>query len=897
MDFSGITTTGAGLTLSAVAGTYNVKNLSFGTTASTITTAEILNFNGDGTAGQTTLNLAGSITLPSPSGSIVTMGSDLTLNLSNAVHVLNFEKNSNVIGTAAAVPVLVVNSKVTGGGAASTLTWGALKTAYGATGSAAQNMVLTNNTSNFDAQISGIRGQLSYTSIANSGVASSLGAGTTGANGTISISNSGMFNYVGSGDQASNRTITFNGTSNINNYATTASVLTLNGTFTGAATASNGNATVGVGVSTGNTVVLSSVISDTAGGIQTAVTKKGVASYYTATGVYDTTNGNGNGTLELNGANTYTGVTTVTAGTVKLGNAAGLGNGGASIGPKLNGSIVNSSGNGGTTVASGATLDINGKTGVSEVISIAGSGVNGAGALVNNSATPASIAGGTVSSLTGGTLTGLSAVPTVIVSAPVSGTTATATASLGLSAQSFTIGGTNTGYVTAPTVTISGGGGTGAVATATISGGAVTAITITNPGVGYTSAPTLTFSAGNATATGNATSFILQALQVTNAGSGYTTAPTITFSSGTVVSATTANLSSVAMTASSSVGGSGDLAIGAVVSGASTATLTKIGAGTLTLSGANTYAGATAISAGTLSVNSIGTVAAPAASALGAPATSALGTISIGSGATSAKLVYTGSAQTTERIISLAVGTGGATIDQSGTGLLKFTSNLASTGAAATDQRKTLTLQGSTSGTGEFSGNIGDSVAGTVGQKATSVVKSGTGTWTLSGLNTYTGGTTVNAGTLNIANNFTMSGANQIAIAATGVAGTNYATVSSTGGTLTFGGTLGINVTASLAGGESFNLFTASGGVLAGNFGITAGNVSLTGTYIASLTNNGSGIWTGTTGGLDFTFATSGVNAGILSVSAIPEPSTYATIFGALALAGTAIHRRRAKRV
>jgi autotransporter-associated beta strand protein len=201
----------------------------------------------------------------------------------------------------------------------------------------------------------------------------------------------------------------------------------------------------------------------------------------------------------------------------------------------------------------------------------------------------------------------------------------------------------------------------------------------------------------------------------------------------------------------------------------------------------------------------------------------------------------------------------------------------------------TLTL-GDNNQTTTYAGTIIDGT-GTV-----RIVKIGQGIQTFSGLNTYTGGTAVDAGTLAIGNSFTMTGANRISIAGTGLAGTNYATVRNTAGTLTFGGTLDINITASLVGGESFNLFTASGGALAGDFGTTAGNVSLTGLYIASLTNNGSGIWTGTASGLDFTFSTSGGNAGILSVSAVPEPSTYAALFGTLVLGVAITQRRRSKK-
>jgi fibronectin-binding autotransporter adhesin len=200
-------------------------------------------------------------------------------------------------------------------------------------------------------------------------------------------------------------------------------------------------------------------------------------------------------------------------------------------------------------------------------------------------------------------------------------------------------------------------------------------------------------------------------------------------------------------------------------------------------------------------------------------------------------------------------------------------------------------------GTNTAANTLNPIISDHLGIYATSLTKSGAGKWVLAGLNTYTGGTTVNAGTLVFGNTFTMSGANAMSVAGTGTAGVNYATVSTTGA-LTFGGTLGINITASLSGGESFTLFSANGGTLSGNFGSTTGNVSVTGSYVASLTNN-AGIWTGTDtngSGLTFTFETSGVNAGILSVSAIPEPATYAALFGALALAGATWQRRRATR-
>ncbi len=170
-----------------------------------------------------------------------------------------------------------------------------------------------------------------------------------------------------------------------------------------------------------------------------------------------------------------------------------------------------------------------------------------------------------------------------------------------------------------------------------------------------------------------------------------------------------------------------------------TVSLIKSGAGKWCLTGLNTYTVKTFFQQGTLSINTIKNVGG-GASSLGAPTTTANGTIAMGNGGTTATLIYTGTAQTTDRVIQLAGSTGGATIDQSGTGLLKFSSALTSTSAGS----KTLTLQGSTAGTGELGGAIVDGT-GTV-----NVTKSGTGTWYLSGTNTYTGATTISSGTLTL---------------------------------------------------------------------------------------------------------------------------------------------------
>ena len=168
--------------------------------------------------------------------------------------------------------------------------------------------------------------------------------------------------------------------------------------------------------------------------------------------------------------------------------------------------------------------------------------------------------------------------------------------------------------------------------------------------------------------------------------------------------------------------------------------LTKGGAGTLALSGPNTYSGKTSILAGALSVGAIGNVGG--AGNLGVPTSVANGTLDLGATTVAGQLIYTGAAgETTDRVINLAGTTGGATLTQSGAGgNLKFANALTVTGVGA----KTLTLQGSTAATGEIAGAIVNG-SGTI-----TLAKSGTGTWSLSGTNSYTSGTTINQGTLKL---------------------------------------------------------------------------------------------------------------------------------------------------
>ena len=186
--------------------------------------------------------------------------------------------------------------------------------------------------------------------------------------------------------------------------------------------------------------------------------------------------------------------------------------------------------------------------------------------------------------------------------------------------------------------------------------------------------------------------------------------------------------------------------------------LKKCGAGTLKLSGANTYSGQTIVTGGTLSLESLNRVVKGApSSSLGAPNTDADGEIMISGGST---LAYTGKGETTDRTLNLPGGGDTITLEQSGTGLLKLTSPFVMSGYG---ENKTIILAGSSAGTGELAFNI-DNVYDRKGKAVTGMTKTGTGTWTLSGTNTYTGPTTVKQGTLLLANVHSLGDKTEVSI-------------------------------------------------------------------------------------------------------------------------------------
>jgi autotransporter-associated beta strand protein len=150
-------------------------------------------------------------------------------------------------------------------------------------------------------------------------------------------------------------------------------------------------------------------------------------------------------------------------------------------------------------------------------------------------------------------------------------------------------------------------------------------------------------------------------------------------------------------------------------------------------------------------------------------------------------LKYTGPATNSDRLFTVT-GKGG-TIDASGAGALTFT-NPGSVVFSGTGT-STLTLAGTSTASNTLTAVLGNASGGT-----TAVVKSGAGAWDLTGNNTYTGPTTVNAGTLlidgklaspvTVAAGATLAGAGTLT-GAVAVSGSLDAGSASSIGTLTVG--------------------------------------------------------------------------------------------------------------
>ena len=245
--------------------------------------------------------------------------------------------------------------------------------------------------------------------------------------------------------------------------------------------------------------------------------------------------------------------------------------------------------------------------------------------------------------------------------------------------------------------------------------------------------------------------------------------------------------------------------------------LTKSGAGTLTLSGLNTFTGPMGITAASSTV--VANTLAPSGSA------SSIGAGSlVNFSSNTASLIYNGSGNVSfNRQITLTPGGAGGTLANNGTGVITYSGTFGA--AASSSAAKTFTLGGSNASANDFQSVIANAPSGTAPNVALN--KSGDGAWTLSGLNTYLGATTVSRGTLS-ANTMAPNGSPSSIGAGTSIIFQNASAV------LNYTGSTDVTLN------RNINLNSGTGGILA-NLG--TGVVTYTGTF-TNLDTGSSKNWT-----------------------------------------------------
>jgi autotransporter-associated beta strand protein len=639
--------------------------------------------------------------------------------------------------------------------------------------------------------------------------AGTLQIGSGGSTGSITgnVTDNGAFAF----DLSSSVTFSsvISGTGSLTQTGTGTTILTGADTYSGGTTISAGTLQIGNGGTAG------SIIGNVTDNGKLAVDLSASFALGGAISGAGSLTQSGAGTTTLTGADNYSGGTTISAGTLQIGNGGTAGS--------ITGNVTDNA---------AMTIDLSGGLALS-------GGVSGSGNLTQSGTGTTTLTG--ANTYSGGTTisVGTLQIGNGGATGSITGNvTDNAAFTIDLSA-SLSLGGVISG---SGSLTQAGAGTTSLTGADNYSGGTTLSAGTLQIGNGGTTGSIT----GNVTDNGTFTFDLLSSItfsggvsgagSLTQAGTGTTTLTGAdTYSGGTIISAGTLQIGNGG-TAGSITGNvtdngalaidlSASLALGGAISG--TGSLTQAGAGTTTLTGADTYSGGTTISAGTLQIGNGGT----AGSILGTVTNNAALTIDLSSGLTLGGVIsgtgnLTQSGTSTTTLTGVDTYSGGTTISagalQIGNGgsTGSIIGNVSDNSVLLVDLSSGLTLSGIISGSG-------------------SVVQADAGTTTLTGSNSYAGSTTITAGTLSIA------------------ADNNLGTApgSATPGDLVInGGALLATSTFALNSNRGIALGSSSGAG-SGEIDVAAGQTL---TYAGILANNGSG-----TGGL---VVGSGSNTGALTL-------------------------------